>query len=105
MLYSEYFAMAIGSRSQTSRTYLEKEFEGFNNASLDDLIKHALKALASSLSGDSELDTKNASIAIVGIDRPFEIIEGPKIQKYLDAIEVEGENEVENDALVQNPDL
>jgi 20S proteasome subunit alpha 6 len=97
--------MAIGSRSQTSRTYLEKEFEGFNNASLDDLIKHALKALASSLSGDSELDTKNASIAIVGIDRPFEIIEGPKIQKYLDAIEVEGENEVENDALVQNPDL
>jgi 20S proteasome subunit alpha 6 len=41
--------MAIGSRSQTSRTYLEKEFENFDNCSLDDLIKHALKALAASL--------------------------------------------------------
>lgn len=49
--YFEYYAMAIGSRSQTSKTYLEKEFENFDSCSLDDLIKHALKALAASLSG------------------------------------------------------
>lgn len=35
--------MAIGSRSQTSRTYLEREFASFKDASLDDLIKHAVK--------------------------------------------------------------
>eukprot|EP01038_Epipyxis_sp_PR26KG_P010396 gene10396-13964_t len=103
--YFEYYAMAIGSRSQTSRTYLEKEFESFNNLSLDDLIKHALKALASSLSGDVELDSKSASIAIVGVDKPFEIIEGDNIQKYLDAIEVEGEADMDTDVIVQNPEL
>jgi 20S proteasome alpha/beta subunit len=53
--YFEYVAMAIGSRSQTSRTYLEKEFEshGFTGQSLEELIKHALRALAASLSGNT----------------------------------------------------
>jgi 20S proteasome subunit alpha 6 len=41
--YYEYFAMAIGSRSQTSRTYLESNFEKFDDCSKDELIKHALK--------------------------------------------------------------
>lgn len=86
--YHEYFAMAMGSRSQTSRTYLEREFENFPNASTDDLIKHALKALAASLSTDTELDTKSASIAIVGKDTPYTLIEGADLQKYLDEIEV-----------------
>merc|ERR1712070_1221082 len=86
--YYEYVAMAIGSRSQTSRTYLEREFETFQNSNLEDLIKHALKALAASMSADTELDTKSASIAIVGKDTPFEIIEGQPLQRYLDEIEV-----------------
>ena len=74
--YFEYYAMAIGSRSQTSRTYLEKEFENFIHCSLDDLIKHALKALSSSLAGDVELDSKNASICVIGENHNFELIEG-----------------------------
>lgn len=72
--YYEYYAMAMGSRSQTSRTYLEKEFANFPNCSLDDLIKHGLKALAVSLSGDVELDAQSASIAIVGKDQSFKVI-------------------------------
>jgi len=88
--YYEYYAMAIGSRSQTSRTYLEREFDKFSDSSRDELIKFGLKALAVSLAGDAELDTKNASIAIVGADEPFHIIEGAALQAYLDAIEVEG---------------
>lgn len=71
--YYEYYAMAIGSRSQTSRTYLEKEFTNFADSSLDDLIKHALKALAVSLSGDVELDAQSASIAFVGKDESFKV--------------------------------
>ena len=63
--YYEYHAMAIGARSQTSKTYLEKEFESFADASRDDLIKHALKALAASLSSDVELDAKSASIMVI----------------------------------------
>jgi 20S proteasome subunit alpha 6 len=87
--YYEYGATAIGSRSQTSRTYLEKEFENFASATLDELIKHALKALAASLAGDSDLDAKSASVIIVGIDHPYKIIEDDAVQPYLDAIELE----------------
>jgi len=87
--YFEYAAMAIGSRSQTSRTYLEKEFEGFADASLDDLIKHGLRALAASLAGDSELDAKSASICVVGEKHDYQLLEEDALQPYLDAIELE----------------
>lgn len=103
--YYEYLAMAIGSRSQTSRTYLEKEFASFPEASLDDLIKHGLKALAASLAGDTELDAKSVSLAIVGENQPFKIIEGNALQPYLDAVEVEGHVEMEIDAPLENPDI
>jgi 20S proteasome subunit alpha 6 len=103
--YYEYVAMAIGSRSQTSRTYLEKEYENFSTSSLDDLIKHALKALASSLAGDVELDNKSASISVIGIDKPYELIEGPPLQKYLDAIEVEGGVIMDEEVVMEQPDL
>ncbi len=56
-------------------------------------------------SGDTELDNKSASISIVGVDRSFEIIEGPAIQKYLDAIEVEGDKDVETDVVLENPEV
>ena len=88
--FFEYSAMAIGSRSQTSRTYLEREYESFPNCSLDDLIKHALKALSVSLAGETELDAKSASIAVVGADTTFNILDGDKLQSYLDAVEQEG---------------
>ena len=103
--YYEYIAMAIGSRSQTSRTYLEKEFESFADASADELIKHALKALSASLAGDAELDAKGASIAVVGADRAFSIIEGEALQRYIDAIEVEQQADVEADVVLENPEL
>jgi 20S proteasome subunit alpha 6 len=103
--YFEYYAMAIGSRSQTSRTYLEKEFDGFANCSVDELIKHALKALAASLAGDSDLTSSNASIAVVGANHSLQIIEGADIQRYLDAVEVEGGAEAEQEMELENPDL
>lgn len=102
--YYEYVAMAIGSRSQTSRTYLESQFSTFSTCPLEDLIKHALKALSSSLSADSELDVKSASVAIVGQDTPFEIIEGQGLQKYLDEIEVEFGGTVVADMVLENVD-
>ena len=104
--YYEYMAMAIGSRSQTSRTYLEREFDNFPNCSADDLIKHALKALSASLGGEVELDSKSASVAIVGVDTPFEVIEGDAIQRYLDALEVDvGGAVMEADVVLETPVL
>lgn len=104
--YFEYYAMAIGSRSQTSRTYLENEFESFPEASLDDLIKHAVKAVAASLSGDSELDAKSIEVAIVGPNHQFEVIEGQGVQRYLDEITTEQEGTgADAEMIIENPDL
>jgi 20S proteasome subunit alpha 6 len=104
--YFEYYAMAIGSRSQTSRTYLENEFEKFEQSSLDDLIKHAVKALAASLSGDSELDVKAVSVAVVGKDQAYRAIEGSALQRYLDEITTEQEaHPVETAMELETPQL
>lgn len=50
--------MAIGARSQSARTYLEKNLNLFPNSSLDELIKHALRALRDTLPNEIELSTK-----------------------------------------------
>ncbi|CAD6585126.1 MAG: hypothetical protein CYPHOPRED_002973 [Cyphobasidiales sp. Tagirdzhanova-0007] len=62
----EYFAMAIGARSQSAKTYLEKHYEEFPECDLDTLIKHGLNALRDTLQQDKELSTLNTSIGIVG---------------------------------------
>jgi len=108
--YTECLAMAIGARSQTSRTYLEREFESFPDATLDELIKHALKALSVSLAGETELDTKSASISVVGADRAFEIIDGEGLQSYLDDVDQDGSNnnadaDAGEDLEMEEPDM
>merc|ERR1719224_267184 len=47
-VYNEYKATAIGARSQSARTYLERTFEAYDDASLDDLVNHALLSLKES---------------------------------------------------------
>lgn len=80
-------AMAIGARSQSARTYLEKHLNVFQDCSLDELIKHALRALRDTLPNEIELTTKNCSLGIVGKDVSFSIFDDDKIKPYLDAIE------------------
>jgi 20S proteasome subunit alpha 6 len=46
--YYEYLAMAIGARSQSAKTYLEKNYESFAGLGWEELAKHGLKALKSS---------------------------------------------------------
>eukprot|EP00803_Ostreobium_quekettii_P006933 evm.model.scf_3525.1 EVM.evm.TU.scf_3525.1 scf_3525:10162-12444(-) len=83
--FYEFKAYAIGLRSQASRTYLEKKFEQFDDATLDELIQHGLRALEASIQ-DGELTTKNCTIAIVGPDVPFTIKEEADLQPYIDAM-------------------
>lgn len=63
--YYEYYAMAIGQRSQSAKTYLEKNFESFPNASVEQLVKHAVKALAVATEQNTELTTRNVDVQIV----------------------------------------
>jgi 20S proteasome subunit alpha 6 len=86
----EFYASAIGARSQSARTYLEKHHEAFAGAAKDELIVHALQALVGCVTGDDELTPDNASIAIVGKDQPYALLEGDALKPYLDQLEVKG---------------
>ncbi|GAA5984464.1 hypothetical protein JCM5350_003370, partial [Sporobolomyces pararoseus] len=63
----EYYAMSIGARSQSAKTYLETHYSSFPNCSLEELIKHGLNALRDTLQQDKELTVENTSIGIVGL--------------------------------------
>jgi len=89
----EFYASAIGARSQSARTYLEKHHESFPAASRDDLIVHALQALVGCVTGDAELTKENASIGIVGVDEKFVLLEGDALQPYLDRLELKDADE------------
>lgn len=89
---SAYFdckCMAIGARSQSARTYLEKHLESFPTCDLAELVKHGLFALRECLPNDIELSIKNVSIAIVGKDKPFTVYDDDQVQEWLDKIPAE----------------
>ncbi|KAF7993748.1 hypothetical protein HCN44_010343 [Aphidius gifuensis] len=85
--YFDCKAMAIGSRSQGARTYLEKHLNEFLGSSLDELVKHGLRALRDTLPNEVDLSVKNVSIGIVGSDQEFDILDEDKTAKYLSEIE------------------
>ena len=81
-------ATAIGSRSQSARTYLEKHYEAFPECTLEELVIHALKALANTTGEDIKLNAQNTSIGIVGKGTEFEILDEEAAQKYLDRLQL-----------------
>jgi len=85
-VYEEYQAMAIGARSQAARTYLERTFETYGDASLDDLINHALLALKESAQ-DHDINSRNISLGIVGLDHPFKQLDDELVQPYIDRLQ------------------
>jgi 20S proteasome subunit alpha 6 len=91
----EFYASAVGARSQSAKTYLEKHNESFAECGKDDLIVHALQALVGCVSGDDELTKENGSIGIVGKDMKFTLLEGDALQPYLDKLELKGGDEGE----------
>lgn len=84
--YHDYYAMAIGARSQSAKTYLEQNYLSFENASREELIIHGLKALKDTLQQDAKLTELNTSIAIVGENCRFTILENDEIKQFLDQI-------------------
>ncbi|XP_071942529.1 proteasome subunit alpha type-1-like [Antedon mediterranea] len=80
-------AMAIGARSQSARTYLEKYLNQFSDSTLEELVKHGLTALRDTLPNESELTTKNCSVAIVGKDQKFTVYEDDDVANFLAGIE------------------
>lgn len=51
----EYYAMALGARSQSAKTYLELKYDNFKEMNLDELIVEGLRALRESLQQGREV--------------------------------------------------
>ncbi|GBF94488.1 proteasome subunit alpha-like [Raphidocelis subcapitata] len=86
--YWEYKAMAIGARSQASKTYLEKHFEAFPTATPEEMILHGLRALAASLS-EGELTKANCAVALVGEGSSFVVLEEDDVEPYIQMLKEE----------------
>ncbi|KAK0053594.1 proteasome subunit alpha type-1, partial [Biomphalaria pfeifferi] len=87
--YYDCKAMAIGARSQSARTYLEKHLDVFPDCSLDELVKHGLRALRDTLPQEVDLTPKNCSIGIVSKDTKFSILDDDEVTPFLAMIEGE----------------
>ncbi|KAI8914292.1 nucleophile aminohydrolase [Gorgonomyces haynaldii] len=92
-----YRAIAIGSRSQSAKTGLEKNVDQFENATVEQLVVFGLRALRDTLQQDKQLTLDNCAIAIVGEDTPFKIYEGQEVVRFLDLLTVEQPQAMETD--------
>lgn len=81
--YYDCKAMAIGARSQSARTYLEKHLNSFKDCDLFELINHGIKALAGTLPNETKLNNKNLSICIVGKDTTFKCLNEAETEEYI----------------------
>lgn len=87
--YYDCKAMAIGARSQSARTYVEKHLDKFTDSTLEELIAHGLRALRDTLPSEVNLTNKNCSLGLVGKDQEFTIYDDEQIDQYLALIEGE----------------
>lgn len=87
----EYFAMSIGSRSQSARTYLEKHLESFSTATLNELILHGVRAIKETLQQDIEIKTENLCVAWVGEGAAecFKLVENEDTAEWVNQLKSE----------------
>lgn len=82
--FYEYIAQAMGARSQSSKTFLEREYQTVDDMKLNDLIKLALRSLKGSAT--EKLTSRNCSIAYVGVNTPFTLLEDEKLKPFVDEV-------------------
>ena len=58
--------MAIGARSQSAKTYLERHLDEFVDSDLDALVAHGLRALRDTLPNEIQLNNKVRTASIFG---------------------------------------
>lgn len=85
--FFEYYAMAIGGRSTSAKTYLEKHFESFQTASVDQLIQHAVEAMNKTTASDQTLTVKNTSVSIISTTEKYRELPTEELQKFIDKLE------------------
>ena len=83
--YFEYQAFAIGARSQTAKTYLERKFEIFPECSRDELICHGVISVREALA-EGKLNGSNGSVVIVVIGEAFNILDSKMVQQIINSV-------------------
>eukprot|EP00389_Voromonas_pontica_P002001 GDKH01002982.1.p1 GENE.GDKH01002982.1~~GDKH01002982.1.p1 ORF type:complete len:105 (+),score=15.71 GDKH01002982.1:40-315(+) len=80
--------MAIGGRSQSAKTYLEKNFESFENASKEQLIESGIRALNASVASNDnqELTLNNISVGFLSASEVFTELTKDELQTYLQIV-------------------
>lgn len=63
------------------------------DATPEQLITHGIKALAGCVPTDKQLDASNLSVAIIGPEQQFTLIEDAAVQPYLDGAELQASAE------------
>lgn len=92
--FYEYHAMAIGGRSTSAKTYLEKHLDSYKNTEdPGKLIQVAVEALNKTTSSEVVLSSKNVSVVIVDAGGVFREVKDAELQGYLDKLEKKKEDD------------
>ncbi len=78
-----YYSIAIGNRSQSARTYLERNLDEIKTSTKEQAILHGLKALLSSV---EKVDKKSVCIAVI-TKSGVELLEDEKLEPYLSQVQ------------------
>ena len=98
-------AMAIGSRSQSARTYLERRLNDFKSCTTEQLVNHALTALRETLPSEQELTVKNCSVCIVGKGNDVTIYEDEEVAPFLENLEDKPSTRTDSTASAQSTEM
>lgn len=85
----EYNAAAFGARCQSAKTYLERKIANFEDADLDSLLYHAIKAVKSTVPADGEFDMDMVSVGAFGKEMKFKILTPEEVKPYIEKINAE----------------
>ena len=72
-------AMAIGARSQSARTYLEKSLDDVGDCELEPLVAHGLRALRDTLPNEVDLTNKVSYASYLGKNNEIILKENMKM--------------------------
>merc|ERR1712113_65204 len=85
--FFEYHAMAIGGKSTSAKTYLEKHFEKFKDADVNQLVQHAVEAMDKTTGSDQNLSVKNTAVAIITPEGKYSKVSNEQLQACIDKLE------------------
>lgn len=80
----QYEAFAIGAKSQSARTYLEKNLKHFQKADLEKLVLHGLSAIKAGYRDEKEeMSENNIEISVLSPEGKFSSLNSESLKGYL----------------------